>query len=294
MKTIAKTYNGKILAVLTEVKQTLPNALRRLSEYILNNTDAVVKHNLSDLADAAHVGEATVVRLVKQLGFESFQDFKIELTLELTKQHERSEAEDSLVELDIEEQDDPKLLSKKIKAYVCSALDENIEFVNERVLHSVVSAMLQADRTLCFGMGNSGLSAEYLKNKCARIGLNAAYDASTHYMYTAAALLKPGDVAIAISQQGQGYEVNKIMKIAKQAGATCVCITHHPSSPLAKMSDYVLFNGNKETVLQGDSMSTIAAQLHICELIYVMLLQANYQKALKTKQRTVNALDMKL
>ncbi|MBO8416824.1 MAG: MurR/RpiR family transcriptional regulator, partial [Proteobacteria bacterium] len=48
------------------------------------------------------------------------------------------------------------------------------------------------------------------------------------------------------------------------------------------------------TVLQGDSMSTIAAQLHICELIYVMLLQANYQKALKTKQRTVNALDMKL
>ena len=292
MKTITKTYNGNILATLSEVKNNLPSALKRLVTFILENKEESIKYTLSELSKAAEVGEATVVRLAKQLGFEGFQDFKIELAVQIAK-HSEKESE-GIMDSHIEEEDSPSIVAKKITNAISSVLDENLEFLNEKTLVSTVNALLKANKILVFGMGNSGLAAEYFKNKCSRIGLNVTADVNLHYMYTAAALLKPGDVAIGISQYGAGNEVNKVIQIAKEAGATCVCVTHHPSSNLAKRSDYILYSSNRENFLQGDSIATIVSQLHVCEIIYNMLLQENIQKALKTKQLTVKGLSLVL
>lgn len=292
MDSIAKTYNGNILAALSEMEGKLPSALKKLAKFILENPEESLKATLSELAKVANVGEATVVRLVKLLNFDGYKEFKIELAIELSKKSEKKEIR--IMDPNIEEHDLPLMVAKKIESNVSGVLAENIEFLNEQTLSSVVNAIVKAERILIFGMGNSGLSATYLKNKLSRIGLNAASDFNAHYMYTTAALLKPGDVALGISQYGAGYETNKAMQISKNAGATCICITHHPSSELAKLSDYILYSANQENLLQGDSVATIVSQLHVCEIIYTMILQQNLQKALKIKQLTVKSLDLNI
>ena len=282
---------GRILAVLKLRRQQLPRALKRLSDYLLENAEPAAGMRLSEIAAAAGVGEATVVRLTRLLGFRGFNDFRIALSVELSRRDEEEDEDRDIVSPEVRGDDSPEILCAKATAFALSAMKENRDFLNADTLRQVVRALARAPRVLVFGMGNSGLCAEFLKNKLARIGINAIFESSSHFMYTAAAVLRPGDVAFAISRKGSVYETVKGMKIARGTGATCVCLTHNPSSPLAGIADLALFCGSYETFLQGDSLGTLVAQLHLCEIIYIMLVQDNVQKALKTKQLTVRALD---
>ncbi|MEA7595332.1 bile acid:sodium symporter, partial [Salmonella enterica subsp. enterica serovar Virginia] len=59
--------------------------------------------------------------------------------------------------------------------------------------------------------------------------------------------------------QGSLEEVGKIMLqllLPLQAGATTVAITHNLGSPLCEEADFCLINGNRQGMLQGDSIGT--------------------------------------
>ena len=49
-------------------------------------------------------------------------------------------------------------------------------------------------------------------------------------------------------------------------------------------------NGNKQGKLQGDSIGTKTAQLFVLDLIYALLVQAEREKAIKTKEKTLNVI----
>ena len=63
---------------------------QRVAKYCLDNYTEVAGNTLSQLAEKAHCGEATVVRFCKKIGNESYHDFKEELTEE-TQEHLKSE-----------------------------------------------------------------------------------------------------------------------------------------------------------------------------------------------------------
>ena len=111
-------------------------------------------------------------------------------------------------------------------------------------------------------------------------------------MYMQATLLKAGDVAIAISHSGDSNETVHALKLAKQAGATTVALTHNLGSPLSETADFSLINGNRQGTLQGDSMGTKTAQLFVIDLLYTLLVQAAPEQARETKLRTMAALNL--
>ncbi len=282
---------GKIISAIARLEKESPAALARLCRFLLGHQEEIPNLNLSTIAKEANVGEATIVRLAKNLGFKGFHEFKLQLAIELS---EKSNEDESIIDSRIEEDDPPKIVGRKIVNLVNSVLDENIDYLDVKNYQRVADAIFQAPKILVLGMGNSGLAAEFLKNKLCRIGFNVVTESNTHFMYTAASLLHPGDVAIAISQKGSVYETVKGLKIAREAGATCVSVTHKIKSDVAKESDFVLYTGNQESFLQGDSLGTMVAQLHVLEILYVMIVQKNVQKAYKTKELTVKALDLKV
>ena len=73
-------------------------------------------------------------------------------------------------------------------------------------------------------------------------------------------------------------------------GAITVALTHSMRSPLTEHAVFVLVNGNKQGKLQGDSIGTKTAQLFVLDLIYALLVQAEQDKAIKTKEKTLNVI----
>ena len=287
---LPESVSGRILHTLRAIEEELPLALKRLAHYILEHPNDVTTMNVTDIANGASVGEATVVRLAKTLKFPGFKEFQLELVKELAGKSQNGE--EQILDSNIADGDDCLVIAKKLKLAISRSLNENIHNIDPQTCMAVADAIYKARKVFIIGVGNSCLSALFFKNKLCRIGIDAQSESMDHFMYTALAMLGPSDVVIALSQKGNSYETLKAFEIGKSTGALAVAITNNPVGKLAQMADVVLFNGNEEGALQGDSAATIAAQIHVCEIIYALVVSLNRTRAVKTKQLTLKALRM--
>ena len=202
----------------------------------------------------------------------------------------REGRDDTVLDTEIMPDDDSLKIAHKLQATLYNVMEETINLLDFSQLENVVEAIQRANKVFLFGVGSSGVTAEEAKNKFMRIGMQVDASGNNHFMYMQAALLKKNDVAIGISHSGYSQETAHTLKIAKKNGAVTVALTHSLRSPITEHADFVLVNGNKQGKLQGDSIGTKIAQLFVLDLIYTLLVQAEQERAVKTKQKTLDVI----
>ena len=279
--------SGNVLNTISSLYHSLTKSEKKIADTILRSPDLVSQCPLSEIAKHLEVGEATLVRFCRTIGFKGFSDFKLELSIELATKDNNDE---TVLETEIMPSDDSLTIAQKLQAAVSNVMEETVNLLDLKQLEQVVKAIKKARRIFLFGVGSSGVTAEDAKNKLMRIGFQVDATGNNHFMYMQAALLTPSDVAIGLSHSGYSAETTHTLKIAKQNGATTVALTHSLRSPVTEYADYVLVNGNKQGKLQGDSIGTKIAQLFVLDLIYALLVQGEEELAAQTKQKTLNVI----
>ncbi|QLB21419.1 N-acetylmannosamine kinase [Vespertiliibacter pulmonis] len=281
------SYGGKILGKMNALQSSFTKTEKKIAEQILSQPDLLSRCSLSEIALYLDVGEATFIRFCRTLGFKGYTDFKLELAIELATQEKES---DRILDTDISQQDTVREIALKLQHSLSAVISETINLLDFNVLEKVVLELRKAKRIFLFGVGSSGITAEDAKHKLMRIGLQVDSLTNNHFMYMQAALLKKGDVVIGISHSGSSKETVKGLRIAQENEAICIAITHNLRSPITDVADYVLINGNSQGYMQGDSLGTKMTQLFILDLLYALLVQAEPNKAILQKQKTVNVL----
>ncbi|ACY59551.1 rpiR-family transcriptional regulatory protein [Yersinia pestis D106004] len=258
MKTGAPRFKpGKILDALGAMQNSLTRSAQRIAAYILAQPAQVTQLSIADLSALTQAGEATIIRFCRTLGYKGFQDFKMDLAIEVATRHN---SENSLLDADVQEGDDTLAIGSKLQSAINNVLSETLNLLSIESVEQVVKVLRPADRICIFGVGSSGITAEDAKGKLMRIGLRVDAATNNHFMYMQASLMNPGDVAIGISHSGTSAETVQALKLAKEAGATTVALTHNMGSRITELADYVLINGNRQGQLQGDSIGTKIAQ----------------------------------
>ncbi|MFC2435361.1 MAG: MurR/RpiR family transcriptional regulator [Aggregatibacter sp.] len=280
--------NGNVLNSISSLYQSLTKTEKKIADVITQSPNVVTQYSLAQLAERLDVGEATLVRFCRTLGFKGFSDFKLAFSIDLAKTREGRD--DTVLETEILPNDDSQTIAHKLQSAINAVMDETINLLDFHQLEVVVEAIRSANKVFLFGVGSSGVTAEEAKNKLMRIGMQVDASGNNHFMYMQVALLRKNDVAIGISHSGYSQETAHALKIAKENGATTVALTHSMRSPLTEHADFVLVNGNKQGKLQGDSIGTKTAQLFVLDLIYALLVQAEQDKAIKTKEKTLNVI----
>ncbi len=74
---------GGALIRLRGVYPSLKTALQKVANLIMRQPEMAIYASVNEVAAAAQVSEATVMRFCRTLGFKGFQDFKIALAREL-------------------------------------------------------------------------------------------------------------------------------------------------------------------------------------------------------------------
>lgn len=281
---------GKILDTLGAMQKSLTRASQRIAQYILAFPRQVTQSSIADLSRDTQAGEATVIRFCRTLGYKGFQDFKMDLAIELAT----TESDDSspLLDAEVSESDDAHAIGLKLQNTISNVLSETLNLLDMQQVLGVVDALRHCHSVYIFGVGSSGITALDMKHKLMRIGLRGDAVSNNHFMYMQATLLKAGDVAMGVSHSGTSPETVHSLRLARQAGATTVAITHNLGSPLCEEADFCLINGNRQGMLQGDSIGTKAAQLFVFDLLYTLLVQSSPEQARESKLRTMNAMDM--
>ena len=265
---------------------SLKAALRKVADITLARPELAIYASVNEVAAAAGVSEATVMRLCRLLGFRGFQDFKIALARELVTPLQRLHEE-------VAEGDDTATIVHKVFQANVAALQDTLAVLDMEAMAKASQWLLRARSLMLIGVGTSGPIVTDAANKFFRLGLLVQAITDAHLMMMAAALLTPADVLLAVSHSGSTRDTVEAAKTAKSAGARVICITNNSLSPLTKTADLVLVTASRETRFRQEAMASRLCQTSILDSLYTLIALARPEEALQNLAKIENVIVMK-
>jgi len=285
LKTIHEAGNT-LLAIRSQL-----NALTKteavVAQFVLEHPEDVIYLSVTDVAEKAGVGETTVLRFCRKLGYRGFQDFKLLLAQDLVQPAGHTPEE-------VKAGDDPGTLRQKIVASHSRILEDTGKLLDAGKLGEAIELLAQADTIHFYGVGSSGLTALQAAHSFSRIGKKSDAKQDTHFQAMSASLLTGSDVAVGISISGSTKDTIENLRLAKEGGARVICITHNARSPITKLSDVDLLMAAKENPFQGSSLSAKISQLTVIDILLAGVSLRLQEAAHKFRERTAKAVSEKL
>ncbi|MDI6871403.1 MAG: MurR/RpiR family transcriptional regulator [Bacillota bacterium] len=251
-----------MLALIREKLDNLRQSERRVASFVLEKPEDVLYLSVSEVADRTGTSDPTVIRFCRALGLSGFQEFKIELARHLVPPyksiHEEAEAGD-----------EPAALIRKVFTANSQALAETMQVLDPAEVGRALAALERAGRIEFYGLGGSGMVAQDAYHKFFRLGIPCTALIDPHMQVMSAAILKPGDVVVAISHSGSSKDIVESLHVARGAGATTIGIVSHQACPVAAAADIKLCCHTREIAFKPEPMSSRIAQLSVIDVLAV-------------------------
>jgi DNA-binding MurR/RpiR family transcriptional regulator len=274
--------------VLSNVRQALPrlsSSEARVAEAIIADPGIVVDLTITDLAQRCGTSLSTVARFCQTLGYSGYREFRMEVASAISREAAERDRF-GLADSDISPDDAAADVVAKIAFHEVLAIEQTVQGLDVEVLDRVVDAIAGARHVDLYGFGASGLTAQDLQQKLARIGISASCSVDVHLALVTAALRKPGDVAIGISHSGLTSETIHALTVAREAGAMTVALTNSPDSPVTEVADAVLTTQARESPYRMGAMSSRIAQLAVVDFVFVRVAQRRHEDVADPLRRT--------
>ena len=114
------------------------------------------------------------------------------------------------------------------------------EAMDREEFKKAVVALASAHRIAASGCGHSGIACRHFAHLMCCIDLPARFLSPAEAPHGGLGFIHEGDVLLIVSRGGKTDELITIVEVAKQKGATIICVTEKLESPLALMSDIKL------------------------------------------------------
>lgn len=273
-----------VLAKLRFLLPTLPRAEKAVAQYILGNSELVRSMTLTILSSETQSSEASIIRFCRRLGFDGFADLKRALMSAIVD-------ENPLVTQEILPGDSITSIMAKVVADNAQILRDTMSLITKDY-DRALKALLRAKSIHFFGMGDGYAVAQLAHMKFLRLGIPGSAHSDVMLQCSVASLLTPGDVAFAISFSGASATIVQAIRLAKEAGATTICITQMNKSPLVKYTDINLFTATTDLTVGKDIISRRVADQAIIDALYLAVLANTEKDSAPSIRKTQKAIDI--
>ncbi|MGY5958628.1 Transcriptional regulator, RpiR family [Kosakonia sp. BK9b] len=254
--------------------------LQSVARYINDNREGVLEQTALEIANATQTSDATVVRAIQALGFAGLRDLK--QTLEhwfgpAVSSAEKMTTTVNALSCDVNSGIDFVLEGHQHTCEVLSAPD------NRYAIAQAVALLVDARQVAIFGIGASGILAEYTARLFSRIGLPATPLNRTGIALSEQLIaLQRGDVLIMMAQKSAHREGLTTLKEARRLGIPVILLTNAVASRFSQEADVVI------NVPRGGEKGKIPLHgtvLLCLEMIVLSVASATSQRAIKTVKR---------
>jgi DNA-binding MurR/RpiR family transcriptional regulator len=285
MKKLSNTSNT--LLMISSVYSSFTKTEKKVADSVLSDPEDAVQSTVTDLSEKAGVGETSVIRFFRKLGFRGYHEFKLALAQNIA-------TVPSYIDGPIEDSDDTLSIVRKITASTNQMLKDTLDLINIDVLNEAVQTLLSANKIYIYGVGSSGITALDAHYRFMRLGLNVEAQRDSHIIAMSASLVKKGDVVLGISTSGSTKDLVDLTMQAKENGAKVICLTSHARSPITHNADIVLLVPSKESPFQGGALSTKIAKIHVIDILANLIIMNKKDSTLDAIKKTANAVADKL
>jgi len=208
-------------------RDKLSPRMLRVADYIANNRAAVLSKSAVELAGEVGVSDATVIRTVQALGFAGLRDLK-----HLFEPFDLTAAKLAHTINAVQHDTD------RVVSYVLDEHRQVLESLSRtqtrRAIGHAAAILAQARRVALFGIGASGLLADYAARLFARSGM-PAYALNRTGILLAEQLLgmATGDALVVLTQQNMQRELHTTVQEATRLQVPMVVIAGKRNHPLA-------------------------------------------------------------
>ncbi|HGR2959943.1 TPA: MurR/RpiR family transcriptional regulator, partial [Streptococcus pneumoniae] len=248
----------------------------KIADYILVRDSEIVYETSSEIVSKVKVGEGTLNRFCKKIGYSGFQELKLKMTKDILELESQKMSSDTFID--------------EIKNNYLFIVESTRKLIDGRQIELAIKLIREANQILMIGVGSSGNAAREFESSLLRIGIISKTVIDTHFQLMHTALLKDNDLIIAFSLSGSTKEVEETLLNAKRKNVKIISITNYSSRNIAKLSDCVLLTSKKESYLEGGSLMAKASQLFIIDVICTRLSLINYEDTICKKEEIASLL----
>ncbi|HEX8404935.1 MAG TPA: SIS domain-containing protein, partial [Duganella sp.] len=257
---------------------SLSKSERKVALAVLDHPGQTVSQNITALAKSAQVSEPTVVRFCRTLGYDGWHEFKLKLAqglaLALPGLNEQPTQDDLAADLV------NKICSRSINTLL--DLRNNLD---PDAIQKALDILSRSNRIEFYGQGTSGIVAADAQHKFFRSGVPTVAYSDPHIHSIAAALLRPGDAVVAISQRGNSPSLVRSIKLARRGGAEVIVLA--PSgTPLADLATVLI---PIDLIFNIDPYTPISARLAYLVVIDVLAVGLALQRGPEFRKKMQNA-----
>lgn len=265
--------NRNILGRIKSILADFSNAENKVARFVIDNPEKVINMNAADLAIAAGVSAATVIRFCKSIDINSFIEFKVQLSSELSVDSQPEPYVDIFPDESIDQ------IKNKLLNNAISSMKSTVEQLNNEKITAVSQKIKEASVIYVFGAGASWLAAEDVFQKWSRVGKLVIAVPDTHLL-TASLMAAPENALfIAISNSGQTLIVNNMVKLAQKKKMFIVSITQFGSNKLSSTADIALQTFKMdEAKMRSAATSSIHAQFTVIDILFFAYMTLDYEK----------------
>ncbi|MFD1851267.1 MurR/RpiR family transcriptional regulator [Oceanobacillus bengalensis] len=256
--------NKNIISRILEKKNGLPKKQRIFCDFVIENFRNIGLDGVSEMAEKAGVGNTTVLRAVKNLGYSNFNDFKKEIHAlsidsRVPKWWNFDQSEEKIGggrESNIERiWDEINVLQRiSLDDFLIEGIEETVELI------------ISSETTHVFGLRTSRVAAIYFENL-----INQFYPKVNQLSYEPYFIMdrlyhmKKGDVVVIIALSPFTQLSYQAAKYCKELGHPIILITDDENNSLKAFASIVL------KTIRHDEHYTMVPLISLIETITVML-----------------------
>ena len=256
----------KYIRMIESCYPSLSKSEKKVADYVMLEKGNIIYETLLEISKKINVGEATILRFVKKVGFNGFQDLKLQIA------KEDKPVNDSYHENYID----------SITANMIKTIENTKTVLDISSLNNSIRLINDSKRIFFFGVGSSGLAAGEAQIRFLSMGKVGMAITDSRFQTMYSFLIGEDDVIIALSLSGRTKEIIETIKIAKARKIKVIAITNYALSPLAQLSDCLLLTAGKENLVDGGSLISKISQLYVIELLcagYALLNKNNFSES---------------
>ena len=256
--------HGSCIARVRAKARDGSRAAKKIVRLILDAPAKVRDVSLRSLAAACDTSPATVTRFCRDLGYNGFKEFQLDLAVALAQSEPVS----------LEELGRGASQEEIIRqVFECNrrSLAETERLLDTKVLTKVARLIRRAKRVVFLGIGGSGQVARQAAERFMSLGLIATAVTDPYEQLFASASLGRGDVVVGISHTGETSQVIEALCATRGKGVRIVGLTNYPQSSLARAAEFTLITAFPEQRMNVAVSSSRIAQMCIIDSLYFIV-----------------------
>lgn len=266
--------NTNLLINIRNEASGLSPILEKVSRFVTENPDFVMRHTITELADSIETSEGSITRFCRAFGFKGFSDFRTALAVE--QGAARSEAQGN----------------EAISAVVASIRD-SYAIINSQELQAAAAWLNQVSNVAIYAVGTAVPVALFLQMNLIKMGKAASF-VDRFYLTTSSVNAEAQSQGIIVVHTEQtSTDMMQALTLAKQQGTRILSLTRGTFAPLSRLSDW---NLQAAVALKGEGeygFAEIAGAMMVADRVLTALEEQDerYAECRKAHQKSIFSIE---